>query len=263
MQVRQVILDTNVIGGIAASAAGEQDAALARLAVAKRQGAQILVTGTIVHEIGATPRSETLEKLLQAVIRACDGWLDLEAPDILKLELTEADPYSIVTARKPLPIEQLGELKEVVKDEAVKKFYAEGGFGNDRMRHLLEKLDPIRKKVRDQIESFPTYVEARRLPCLSGMLEVAQDKGYIPKKDRDLEALWKTGAAWKFSTLVLLANEYRRLTLTQKKGEGSLSDLRIAMEAAYSHEVLTRDKEFVGCGELANKIVSKPTISPW
>ena len=151
-------------------------------------------------------------------------------------------------------------LKDAVKQEEVKKFYAEGAFGNDGLRHLLEALDPVRKKVCHQIESFPEYAEARRIPCLKGLLQVCQERGHIPQKEWDAEALWKRGTAWRFSTLVYLANEYRRLTQTQKKGEGSLTDLRIVIEAAYSHEILTGDKEFVGCGELANTIIPKPAV---
>ena len=56
---------------------------------------------------------------------------------------------------------------------------------------------------------------------------------------------------------------YRRLTQTLVKGEGSLTDLRIVIESAYSHEILTCDKEFVACGQLANEIVPRPAVSPW
>lgn len=262
--VRQVILDSNVIGSIAASPSDQQDAAIARLGVAKRKGAQILVTGTIVNEIAAThAHQDTFDKLLATITRVCDGYLDAEAPEILRVELEEDDPYTIITGKKPLRVSVLEALKDAVKQEEVKKFYAEGGFGNDGLRHVLEALDPVRKKVRDEIESFPEYAEARRIPCLKGLLQVCQERGHIPKKEWDAEALWKKGTGWRFSTLVYLANEYRRLTQTQKKGEGSLTDLRIVIEAAYSHEILTGDKELVGCGELANKIVLKPVVSLW
>ena len=261
---RQVILDTNVIGHIAASSSDQQDAAAARLAVAKKKGAQILVTGTVAHEITATyAREDTFDRLLATMIRVCDGCLDPEAPEIMRVELEEDDPYTIITARKPLPASMLEGLKDVVKQEEIKKFYAEGGFGNDGLRHLLEKLDPLRKLFRGEFESFRDYVEARRISCLKGLLQVSQERGHIPKKEWDAEALWKKGTAWRFATLVYLANEYRRLTQTQTKGEGSLTDLRIVIEAAYSHQILTADKEFVGCGMLANKIVTKPTVSLW
>lgn len=261
---RLVVLDSSVIGGIAAAPTHEQDAAFARLAVAKKKGAQILVTPTIVGEIAAThARSETFEKLLKTILQACDGWLDLQAPEILRLELDEDDPYALITGRKAAALGELEALKEIVEDEEVKKFYEEGGYGYEGLRHLLEALDPVKKKVRDQIESFPEYAEARRRACLEGLLAVAQEKGHIAKKDWDAEALWQRGTAWRFSTLVLLANEYRRLTQTQKKGEGSLTDMRIVIEVAYSHELKTRDKELAGCGGLANKIMSKPAISSW
>ena len=45
-------------------------------------------------------------------------------------------------------------LKDAVNQEKVRRFYAKGGFGNDRLRHLLEALHPVRKKTRDQIESL-------------------------------------------------------------------------------------------------------------
>jgi hypothetical protein len=181
----------------------------------------------------------------------------------MRVELEEDDPYAIITGKKPLPVSALEALKEAVKQDEVKTIYAVGGFGNDGLRHLLAALDPVRKSVRDQIESFREYVEARRIPCLRGLLQVSQERGYIPRKEWDAEALWKKVTAWRFSTLVYLANEYRRLTQTQEKGEGSLTDLRIVIEAAYSHEILTGDKELVGCGELANKIVSMPVVSLW
>lgn len=232
--------------------------------MAKKKGAQVLVTGTIVHEIAATyTRQDRLDKLLATIARVCDGYLEVEAPEILKIELEEDDPYTIITGKKPLPISALEAVKDAVKQEEVKKFYQEGGFGNDGLRHLLEALDPVRKKLWDQIESFGEYVEARRVPCLKGLLQVCQERGHIPKKEWDAETLWKKGTAWRLAMLVLLANEYRRLTQTQKKGEGSLTDLRIVIEAAYSHEILTGDKEFGGSGVLANKIVSKPKVSLW
>ena len=262
--VRLVVLDSNVIGSIAASSSEQQDAAVAQLDRIKREGAQIFVTGTIVHEIAATfARQDTFDKLLATITRVCDGCLDVEAPEVMRVELEEDDPYAIITGRKPLPVSALEALKDAVKQDEVKKFYALGGFGNDGLRHLLEALDPVRKSVRNQIESFGEYVEARRIPCLTGLLQVSQERGHIPRRDWDAEALWKKGTAWRFSTLVYLANEYRRLTQTQGKGEGSLTDLRVVIEAAYSHEILTGDKEFVGCGELANKIVSKPVVSLW
>ena len=262
--VRQVILDSTVIGRIAVATTGELEAAIARLSVVRKEGAKVLVTGTIVNEITAThPRQDVFDNLLATIARVCDGCLDVEAPEILRLELDEADPYTIITGKEPLPVSMLDGLKNAVKQEEVRKSYAEGGFGNDGLRHLLEALDPVRKKVRDQIESFAEYVDARRIPCLKGFLEVSHERGHIAKNECDPEALWKKGTAWRFATLMLLANEYRRLTRTQDKGEGSLTDLRIVIESAYSHEILTGDKEFVGCGQLANKIVSKPMVSLW
>jgi hypothetical protein len=262
--VRLVVLDSNVIGSIAASSSEQQDTAVAQLDRMRRKGAQLLVTGTIVHEIAATcARPNTFDKLLATIIRVCDGCLDAEAPEIMRLELEEDDPYAVITGRKSLPVSALEALTDAVKQDEVKKFYAEGGFGNDGLRHLLEALDPLRKSVRNQIESFREYVEARRIPCLRALLQVSQERGHIPRKEWDAETLWRKGTAWRFSTLVYLANEYRRLSQTQEKGEGSLTDLRIVIEAAYSHEILTGDKELVGCGELANKIVSRPVVSLW
>ena len=262
--MRQVVLDSNVIGRIAASAHDEQEAALARINAVREKGARVFVTGTTVHEIGATyVCQDKLDRLLATIARVCDGCLETEAPEILRLELDEDDPYTIITGREPLPVGALQAVKDAVKYKEIRNFYVEGGFGNDSLRYLLEALDPLRKKIRDQLEPFPDYVEARRIPCLTGLLEVSQEKGYIPKGEWDAKALWRKGTAWRFATLVLLANEYRRLTQTQQKGEGSLTDLRIVIEAAYAHEIITGDKEFVGCGELANRVVATPAVSPW
>lgn len=261
--MRRVIIDSNIVGRIAASPPDQQNAAIARLDDVKKKGAVILVTGTIVNEIVAThAQRDTFDKLLAVLTRICDGCLDAEAPEVLRVELEEGDPYLALTGRKLLPV-TTQVLKDAAQDEEIKKFYAEGGFGNDGMRHLLEALDPLRKLVRDQIESFPEYAEARRIPYLKGFLQVCQDRGHIPKQERDAEALWRKGTAWRFSALVYLANEYRRLTRTQAKGEGSLTDLRIVIEGAYSDEILTGDKEFAGCGSLANRVASKPLVSLW
>lgn len=60
-----------------------------------------------------------------------------------------------------------------------------------------------------------------------------------------------------------MANEFRRLTGTQTKGEGCLSDLRTAIEGAYSHQIWTADIEFAECGKLVGRVQSKPAVVYW
>jgi hypothetical protein len=261
--LREIVLDTNVIGRIACSPAQEREAAIARLAVVKRKGGHRVITPTVLSEIAATYAKEaTFDKLLAILPVICDGCLDRDAPEILRFEVETDDPYAILTARDLLPVTAQA-IRDTVAEQEVQKFYAEGGFGNAGLRHLLDGLDPLRKMARNQLESFPEYVEARRVDWLNGFLSDSQERGVIPKREWDVEALWQKGAAWRFSTLVYLANEYRRLTQTQEKGEGCLTDLRIVIEAAYSHRLLTADKEFAGCGALANKVSRMPKILAW
>jgi hypothetical protein len=49
----------------------------------------------------------------------------------MRVELQEDERYTMITAKKPLPVRPLESLNDVVKQEEVKKFYAEGAFGNN------------------------------------------------------------------------------------------------------------------------------------
>jgi len=262
--LRETILDTNVIGRIACSPGPEErKAAIARLAVAKGKNGHLVITPTVLSEIAATFAKEAIfDKLLDTLPVICDGCLDREAPEILRLEVESDDPYSILTGRDLVPVTPQA-IKDTVAEQEVQDFYADGGFGNAGMRHLLDALDPLRRMARHQLESYREYVDARRVDWLNGFLSLLQERGIIPKQEWDVEVLWQKGTAWRFVTLVYLANEYRRLTQTQEKGEGCLTDLRIVIEAAYSHRLLTADKEFAGCGALANTVSAMPKISAW
>jgi hypothetical protein len=261
--LRETVLDTNVIGRIACSPAEEREAAIARLAVVKGKNGHLVITPTVLSEIAATHAKEAIfERLLGTLPVICDGCLDRDAPEILRIEVESDDPYAILTARDLIPVTAQA-IKDTVAEKEVQEFYAEGGFGNAGLRHLLDALDPLRKLARNHIESFREYVDGRRVDWLNGFMSLLQERGIIPRRQWDVEVLWRKGIAWRFSTLVYLANEYRRLTQTQEKGEGCLSDLRIVIEAAYSHRLLTADKEFVGCGALANSVSAMPKISAW
>lgn len=261
--MKEIVLDTNVIGRIACFPAQEQEAAVARLAVVKGKGGHRVITPTILSELAATYAKQAIfDKLLAVLPVICDGCLDRDAPEVLRIEAETDDPYAILTAKDLIPVTAQA-IRDTVAEQEVQKFYAEGGFGNAGLRHLLDALDPLRKMARNHLESFPEYVEARRVDWLNGFLSLLQERGIIPKRELDVDILWQKGAAWRLSTLVYLANEYRRLTQTQQKGEGCLTDLRIVIEAAYSHRLMTADKEFAGCGVLANMLTRMPKIVAW
>ena len=259
-----VTLDSNVIGAIAAMRAAEQEAELERLKALRASGARLLITPTILDEIAATYRSQsTLEKLIATVRTACDGLLSLGAHEILGIEALEADPRARVTSAPIIPITELEDLESALQGKDVQKFYEQGGFGNKDLKHLLEALDPVAKAARKELSTFTAYVDDRRRDCLDAIVSCAREKGYLPERDYPHDALWEHGAAWRFAILVYLANEFRRLTRTQQKGEGCLTDLRIVIESAYCAEIKTRDGEFVACGQLASQSAPVPTVSAW
>lgn len=265
-QRREVVLDSSVIGAVAALPPGSQRAAFARLNVTRaRSGTALVVTPTILGELAATyAKRPVFENLVTTLTQVCDGVLDTDGPELLRIELEHPELYDAVVSR-PLAAVTRAAIEETVKEPDVQAFYAAGGFGSDRMKGLLANLDPLRKLVRGRLETFPEYVEARRTEWLVGLLDDLRNKGVIPKKAWDPEDVWRRGAAWRLFSIVYLANEYRRLADLQLrgKGAGSLSDLRIVIEAAYSHEVVTADKEFFECGKAANGLVRHPRFVAW
>ena len=265
-QRRETILDSSIIGTVAGLPPDAQRAALARLRVARTSRAAVLVvTPTILGELAATyARQPVFESLVTTLTELCDGVLDTDAPELLGIELEHPEPYDEIASRPLTPVTREA-IEEAVKEPDVQAFYAVGGFGNDGLKGLLANLDPLRKLVRGRLETFREYVEARKREWLAGFLDDLRDKGAIPNKVWDPEDVWRRGAAWRLSSIVYLANEYRRLAQLQLrgKGAGSLSDLRIVIEAAYSHELLTADKEFYECGRAANGLVRHPRFTGW
>lgn len=261
MPSRDVVLDTNVIGTIAAAPEPEQAKLLVPLQVAKLNGARLLLTPTILHEIAHTYSNPDLLKKLVAVARSlCAGILPLQAWEIFKAEVDHDDPYSFITTQALLPIESLDDLEDATKVEEVRKFYEAGAFGNKGMRRLLSKLDPYIKLMKAEPLSFAQFVDGCRLARLTDWLAAAKDRGVVEQMP-DVEALWKRAVGIRLLILVQLANEYRRLTRTQKKGEGCLTDLRIVSEAAYSHEIRTQDGEFIECVRLVETVSNTPKIA--
>jgi hypothetical protein len=258
-----VILDSNVIGGIAAASGDQQKDEFEKLERLRTSGARLVITPTIPDEIAAAYRSPSkIEKLIATVRATCQGVLSLGASEILTIEATEADPQAKLAAAPILPMEEI-DLEGAMQSEDVKTFFENGGFGHKRLKHILEPLDRLAKTVAKDLSTFAAFVEARRHDCLDALVGDARGKGYLPDQEYDLDALWQRGAAWRFATLVYLANEFRRLTKTQQKGEGCMTDLRIVIEAAYSAEVRTRDGEFVACSELARQITAVPAVCTW
>jgi hypothetical protein len=265
-QRREVVLDSSVIGTLAGAPPDSQGAAIARLRVVRaKTSTALVITPTILGELAATyARQPVFESLVTTLTQVCDGVLDTDGPELLRIELEHPQPYDAIVSR-PLIAVTRAAIEETVKEPEVQAFYAAGGFGSNQMKGLLANLDPLRKLVRGRLESFPEYVEARRTQWLAGLLEDLRKRGAIPNKAWDPEDVWRRGAAWRLSSIVYLANEYRRLAQAQLrgKGAGSLSDLRIVIEAAYSHEVVTADKEFLACGKAANGLVKHPRFTAW
>lgn len=264
-QRREVVLDTSVVGTVAGQSPSDREASVARLQAARARGDALVVTPTILAELAATYRKQPLfDKVVSVLIDVCDGVLDTDAPEVLRIELEDSQPYDAITSRPWMSVTR-GQIEAAVLDPKVQAFYDAGAFGSEKTKGLLACLDPLRKVARKQLGTFEEYVEARRRACLADFLAGLVKRRVIPDKARDPDEVWSRGAAWRLWSTVCLANEYRRLADLQLpgKGAGSLSDLRIVIEAAYAHEILTADKEFYECGRAANGLVRHPRFSAW
>jgi len=265
VQPRDVVLDSNVIARLALADDGQRAAARARLGVQRRRGARFVLTDTVVAELSATYRSQgKFERLLDTAQDTCEGILPVSANELFQLELTDSDPYTYVTTQALLPRSTFDAVRSATGDPEVIAFFEKGAFGNEGMKHLLDVLDPVAKKLRPMLpKTFREFAEERKLNAFKMLLDAAVERGHISAADRDLSPLWDRAIGWRFSTLVYTANEYRRVMGTHTKGPGCLSDLRICFEAAYSHELWTSDREFAACGQMANELCCTPKVTYW
>lgn len=150
-----------------------------------------MLSSTGLTELGATYKNEAkLDRLMQALTRSCEGILPTPSEEMIRLEAEQGNVYDVVTGRSLLSVGDLeARIAEAVKDENVKKFFEEGAFGNKEMKHLLDALDPLRKKLKDKLGSFVEYERARRIAALKAFMTVSHERGRIPKVPDDLETL--------------------------------------------------------------------------
>jgi hypothetical protein len=219
-----------------------------------------------VSEIGATYHNAAiLERLVKAAATWCDGFMLMEAMDVLRVELAAPDAETMIRCHKIAPGSDLMDMLAYVNEPEVRRFYAEGAFGNKGLKTLLPKLDPVLKGTdRSTRLPFPKFVDAYGLKYLGGMLQLLAERGRIKAfpQGTELADFWKRAKANRLSTLMLMANIHRWIG-QEGKAAGALSDIRVIIEAAYADRFITRDKELLACGQVVREVEPSPRIELW
>lgn len=276
MKIREAklaILDTNVFADLASEDAARRKVTTERLDALHKERLLTAVTGTVLTEIAATLGNvRKLKALIDTVTTRVDVFLPFEAGELVKIELAQEDPASIIGDQPLYSTKALTKVFEAVKDPEIEAFFRAGGFQYGRLRNLLPKLDAeIEKLKAEDLPSFSEYVKGSELEHVKAVLELAIASGELNNVDMSpeaLKALLARGKSTRMLVLMTLANTYRRAKRWVEKKErtkaaGALSDTRIIVESAYSDVLLTADAEFVACGELVNEVVAEPKIRVW
>jgi len=262
------VLDTNVIGVLTTRNQELQDRAKSYLADLRADGYAVAITDGTALELAANENAYTRQITLNSAAMHCDGLLCSDADEILKLEALDLVDHI------PSLLLPLGDLQEIVESLHAQKSQAELRMRRRQktleVRQFKQWLDSHFKVAPNQVPPFSIFVRDCHLDFLqvyydhhlAFLLHDRSFKTFDVIEDR-LEPLWHRGKGWRIGVLNAMANVHRWATRELRKGEGSLSDAHVLVEAAYTDLFLTNDKELVGCGELINEVEPTPLIRAW
>lgn len=262
----QVAIDGNILPIVASG----RPEVLECFAQFKKRGIDIVLPPHAANEV-ARASEKKVKILIEAAQRVCVGLIDFPADELMRMELRESNPHAYYMKRSYLETGIVKRIPSIRDVEEVRRAHQDEKIEYDALREILPEFGKAVKARgmvpgKEKIDPFDLFVKKMRSAYLRDLLDHASRKGYIEKSSVskvDLDKLWEVGMAYRFSTVVVLANEYRLLSGELSKQEGSMTDLRIAIECAYTDGVITNDREFHHCGVLASEVVGAPKFFFW
>ena len=266
---RLAILDTCVVADLAKQDDTSRKVTSTKLQDLREERLLTTISGTGIAEACQSQNPNTRKSLVDTVVSRVDVYLQLQASDLLRMEIAEKDPVAVFGSQPLESPESLARLDVVTAPEII-EFARNGGLESSKVANLLPVLDSEIRKL-EGIETFGEAVDRYELGQVKVLVERATAAGELRDPDMSEEALsavLRRGKATRMFALMLIGNTYRRAKKwvdekQQSKAAGALSDIRIAAEAAYCEAVFTTDSEFLAVGKLINEIVPTPVFRRW
>lgn len=221
----------------------------------RRNGCQILISPSVGREIAKTHKKKRTE-IVEALIRECTGFTLEQAGHLLKIEVEELVSGVKWVPPRPEPIWRLRSLTDdrfVVKelgDPAAQK-------GLDWTRSLEKAIRGLKGK---KLGSFEDFLREHLGALCELVLKTGHETGLVPQRHviRDVPAVnWvKAEMTGVLANVALIAANVWRRKKGLGKGEGSLSDIRLVIEASHASTFLTCDQELVNSYELAASVIT-------
>jgi len=211
---------------------------------ARAQGYRVRLSPQTVYELAAA-HEKVRNVRIETALKYCHEFTHLQPYQILAMEVIAIKRGAAVP---PIPIEPIESLNKLRTNPTV--LQTMGQYRNPNRRDLIESLDEVAAKIR----SSPTLLEAARTTSFEEFYR-AWGNTFLREAIRDAMkaagirdiagAVCPPGVGRGLVTKagLMLANIYRKVRNELRKGEGSISDLRGAIEASYGQRFLTRDVE--------------------
>jgi predicted nucleic acid-binding protein len=269
-EARLAVLDTNVIADLASKNPVRQQVTTERLDALHKEGLLTAVTSAVLVEMVTTLETRTRKTLIDTVASRVDVYLPFGAGDVVRMELSERDPKTVMGDRTLMSARGLARVLDEVEEPDIAAYLQVRQAQDERVKRLAPQEDP---KIR-QLTKLPTFADhARRneLTTARGFGEfLCAQAGWdaVDIRPKAMRSLLRRGKAVRMGVLMSLAFHYRRAqewfeNKQTPKPAGALSDAPIVGAAAYAHVLLTADKEFIACGKLLNDLVAQPNIRRW
>jgi hypothetical protein len=210
----------------------------------RRNGCLILFSPAVGREIAKTHKQKR-DEIIRFLMVECSGFTIDQAADILRTELqalTTGVPW------QPVPPEPTSRLRSMLSDRFVLQEL--GDPANRPDEDAVELLAGLTKELAVQrLVPFKQFLAKTMGHLGSRILEAGVLLG-IPnarqalRKARDYHWIKKDTHGIVSNIALMAANVWRRRN-NLGKGEGSLSDIRLVIEASHGAYFLTCDKELV------------------
>lgn len=251
-------LDSNVVAALALGNAQ----ALTRVAAARYNGCVILLSPEVVREIGRAGQRKR-NRMLAAALRYCDGVTSLQSPFLLREEAERLFRGEVMHKTPFRPIEVLRPLLR--EDELIRSLgdpiLDSVGRPKERDAELLRDTAKLLRQcpIDRGFEEYVLHFLVQQFPIMLGRTlgrTIDADECLVRRDGL------RTCVGHLVSFLFTSANFYRAATNPRgRRGAGSLSDLRVVVEAAHSGPILTRDRELFESGQLVLTALSDLPMS--
>ena len=247
---REVVnLDANIVTGLLVD-----ERARTYVREVRRNGARVMLSPGVIREIARTPRQRR-ERLVDAAIEHCDGFVNLPFYEIFEREIRALNDGIAVPQMPEVPIAQLNRIRDDVFARKTATELDVKGLRQSVIK-MFEDLGRAGKKV--ELEAtFEVFLKGWLGDIFRMLLDVAMAHG-CPKLAPPPREQWmnEDKHAIVIGVAFIGANLYRKLSGEMLKGEGSYRDIWNVMEVAHSSKFLTRDKELFECGKLVRGVIT-------